>query len=223
VARFGGMKTLTTIIEDGLILVFCHQDIEISKKVVRACVEGGSRVFEFTNRNDLAYQVFAELIKYCEKELPELILGAGSIVDDETASIYISGGANFIVGPVINPEIAKICNRRRIPYIPGCGSVSEISLAQEYGCKICKIFPVSEVGGPEFVRSVLGPMPWTLMMPTTGVEPNAKSISEWFKAGACCIGMGPHIITGESIEKGDFAAISKNVADLLSLIKEQRP
>ena len=146
-----------------MVPVYYNKDVEIAKQVVKACYEGGVRAFEFTNRGDFAHEVFAELIKFATKECPELVLGVGSIVDAGTASLYLQLGANFVVGPLFNPEIAKVCNRRLVPYTPGCGSVSEIGFAQEVGCDLCKIFPAGNVGGPSFVKNIKAPMPWSMI------------------------------------------------------------
>jgi len=221
-ARFRRLEVLNRMMEGGLVPVFYHQELEVAKKIAKAVADGGSRLLEFTNRGDFAYTLFAELVKWCAAEIPRLILGAGSVLDPGTAALYINNGANFIVGPVLNPEVAKICNRRKIPYLPGCGSVSEISQAEEYGVEICKVFPGAEVGGAGFVKNVLAPMPWSLVMPTGGVERTKASIEKWFKAGVACVGMGSNLIAKELVTAGDFEAISKNTAEVLQWIKEVR-
>jgi 2-dehydro-3-deoxyphosphogluconate aldolase/(4S)-4-hydroxy-2-oxoglutarate aldolase len=221
-ARFRRLEVLQTMIKSGLVPVFYNQDLELAKKIAKAVADGGGRVLEFTNRGDFAYQVFSELIKWCAKETPELILGAGSVIDQGTASLYMNSGANFIVAPFFNKEVAKDCNRRKIVYIPGCGSAAEISQAEEFGAEICKIFPGAEVGGPEFVKNLLAPMPWSYIMPTGGVERTKESITKWFKAGVACVGMGSTLITKDLIEKDDFETISKNISDVLNWIREIR-
>jgi 2-dehydro-3-deoxyphosphogluconate aldolase/(4S)-4-hydroxy-2-oxoglutarate aldolase len=221
-ARFRRLEVLQTMIKSGLVPVFYNQDLELAKKIAKAVADGGGRVLEFTNRGDFAYQVFSELIKWCAKETPELILGAGSVIDQGTASLYMNSGANFIVAPFFNKEVAKDCNRRKIAYIPGCGSAAEISQAEEFGAEICKIFPGAEVGGPEFVKNLLAPMPWSYIMPTGGVERTKESITKWFKAGVACVGMGSTLITKDLIEKDDFETISKNISDVLNWIREIR-
>ena len=158
-ARFSKMQVLSAMIDTGMVPVYYSKDVETAKKVVKACYDGGVRAFEFTNRGDFAHEVFAELVKFAENDCPKMILGAGSIVDAGTASLYIQLGASFIVGPLFNPDIAKVCNRRLIPYTPGCGSLSEIGFAQEMGCDLCKIFPAGSVGGPAFVKNIKAPMP----------------------------------------------------------------
>jgi len=221
-ARFRRLEVLNRMIESGLVPVFYHQDLEVAKKIAKAVGDGGSWVLEFTNRGDYAYTLFSELAKWCGGEIPKLILGAGSVLDPGTAALYINNGANFIVGPVLNPEVAKICNRKKIPYLPGCGSVSEISQAEEFGVEICKVFPGAEVGGPGFVKNVLAPMPWSLVMPTGGVERTKASIEKWFRAGVACVGMGSNLIAKELVAAGDFETISNNTAEVLQWIKEAR-
>lgn len=221
-ARFNKMQVLNAIVSTGMVPVYYNKDVEIAKQVVKACYEGGVRAFEFTNRGDFAHEVFAELIKFATKECPELVLGVGSIVDAGTASLYLQLGANFVVGPLFNPEIAKVCNRRLVPYTPGCGSVSEIGFAQEVGCDLCKIFPAGNVGGPSFVKNIKAPMPWSMIMATGAVEPTEENLSAWFKAGVTCVGMGSKLFPKEMIAAGNWEAISTLCRDALATIKKYR-
>ena len=221
-ARYNKMQVLDAIVSTGMVPVYYNKDVEIAKQVVKACYEGGVRAFEFTNRGDFAHEVFAELIKFATKECPELVLGVGSIVDAGTASLYLQLGANFVVGPLFNPEIAKVCNRRLVPYTPGCGSVSEIGFAQEVGCDLCKIFPAGNVGGPSFVKNIKAPMPWSMIMATGAVEPTEENLSAWFKAGVTCVGMGSKLFPKEMIAAGNWEAISTLCRDALATIKKYR-
>ena len=221
-ARFNKMQVLDAIVSTGMVPVYYNKDVEIAKQVVKACYEGGVRAFEFTNRGDFAHEVFAELIKFATKECPELVLGVGSIVDAGTASLYLQLGANFVVGPLFNPEIAKVCDRRLVPYTPGCGSVSEIGFAQEVGCDLCKIFPAGNVGGPSFVKNIKAPMPWSMIMATGAVEPTEENLSAWFKAGVTCVGMGSKLFPKEMIAAGNWEAISTLCRDALATIKKYR-
>jgi 2-dehydro-3-deoxyphosphogluconate aldolase/(4S)-4-hydroxy-2-oxoglutarate aldolase len=208
--------------ENGMVPVFFHKDLEVCKKVLKACYDAGVIVFEFTNRGDRAHLVFQELIIWAEKETPDMILGVGSIVDAGTTSMYIQLGANFIVSPVLNADMAKVCNRRKISWSPGCGSLSEISQAEELGAEVVKIFPGSQVGGPSFVKAVLGPCPWSSIMPTGGVSPDLKNLTEWFKAGVHCVGMGSQLMIKDSEGNFDYAAIEKKTKEALSIIADLR-
>ena len=221
-ARFLKHEVIGTMLKIGLVPVFYQKDLEKAKKIVEACAKGGARIIEFTNRGDFAYQIFSELNKWIGENFPQIILGVGSVIDASTAALYINNGANFVVGPIFNPEVARICNRRKIPYSPGCGSASEISAAEEMGVDIVKVFPGGEVGGPAFIKNMLGPCPWVKIMPTGGVDATRESIHSWIKAGAACLGMGSKLITKELVAKGDFAAITQKVEDCLWWIKEAR-
>lgn len=221
-AQFTRIDVALKMKETGLVPVFYHNDLEVVKKVVHACYEGGVRIFEFTNRGDFAHEVFGQLIKYLAKELPEMIAGAGSVVDAGTASLYIQLGANFIVSPVLKEDMAITCNRRKILWSPGCGSLTEISKAEELGAEIVKIFPGAQVGGPEFVAAVKGPFPWTSIMPTGGVEPTKESLNAWFKAGVTCVGMGSQLITKDIVAKGDYQKLTETVKNVMEIIREAR-
>ena len=219
--RFSKVQVIAAMKETGMVPVFYHNDLEVSKNILKACYEGGVRVFEFTNRADFAHEVFGELAKYAAKACPEMILGIGSIVDAPTAALYIQLGANFIVGPLFNPEIAKISNRRLIPYAPGCGSVSEVGLAQEMGCDICKVFP-GDVLGTAFVKGLRAPMPWSNLMVTGGVKPEEANLKGWFDAGVTCVGMGSNLFPAELMKAQDWAGITKLCADALAIIQKVR-
>ncbi len=221
-ARFSRIEVVTKMKETGIVPVFYHGDIAVCIKVVEACYRGGIRVFEFTNRGDFAHEVFSELNKYVNAELPEMIMGTGSVLDAPSAVMYIQLGANFIVSPVLNAEMARVCNRRKISWTPGCGSVTEISNAEELGAEVVKIFPGSQVGGPGFVKAVLGPLPWTSIMPTGGVKPTEENLRAWFEAGVHCVGMGSQLITKEIIESGDYALLEDRVSQTLEIVSRIR-
>lgn len=220
-AKYDKIQVLTAIRETGIVPVFYNGDIEISKNVLKACYEGGIRAFEFANRGDFAQEVFKELVKYANAELPGMIMGIGSVVDPGTAALYLQLGANFVVGPLFNPAIAPICNRRNIPYAPGCGSVSEVGAAQEAGCDLCKVFP-GDVLGPAFVKGLRAPMPWSKLMVTGGVKPTRENLEGWFKAGVYCVGMGSNLFPKDAIAAGDWSKISALCADALAIVKEVR-
>jgi 2-dehydro-3-deoxyphosphogluconate aldolase/(4S)-4-hydroxy-2-oxoglutarate aldolase len=220
-ARFSRLQVLNQMVETGLVPVFYHADVEVATRIVEALLEGGIRCVEFTNRGDQAHIVFGELVGRF-KDDPRAILGAGSVLDPGTASLYIQLGANFIVGPALNSEVARVCNRRKVAYSPGCGSVSEISAAEELGVEIVKIFPGSQVGGPGFVKAVRGPMPWTYLMPTGGVEPTEENMRAWFEAGVAAVGMGSKLVRKDLVAAGDFETIKQKAAQTLSWIQNIR-
>jgi 2-dehydro-3-deoxyphosphogluconate aldolase / (4S)-4-hydroxy-2-oxoglutarate aldolase len=211
-----------TMLGQGLVPVFYHPDPEVARGVAGACADGGGRLLEFTNRGVQAIDVFADLYRFCAKRHPEMLIGAGSVVDAPTAGQFINAGARFVVGPMLNAEVARVCNRRKIAYVPGCGSASEISAAEELGCEIVKMFPGAQVGGPAFVKAMLGPCPWTRIMPTGGVSPTEESLRAWFSAGAACVGIGSELLAKHLVEASDYPAIAERVRSTLALIREIR-
>lgn len=220
-AKYTKLEVIQTMKATGMVPVFYNGDAEISKQVLKACYEGGVRAFEFTNRGDFAQEVFGELVKYANRELPGMIVGVGSVVDPATAALYIQLGANFVVGPLFNPAIAPICNRRLIPYCPGCGSVSEVGAAQEAGCDLCKVFP-GDVLGPKFVKGLRAPMPWSQIMVTGGVKPEKENLAGWFGAGVTCVGMGSNLFPKEVIAAGEWSKITELCRGALDIIAEVR-
>lgn len=220
-AKFDKIQVLSKIKDTGMVPVFYHSDVEVAKQVIRACYEGGVRAFEFTNRGDFAHEVFAECVKYAAEECPELAMGVGSIVDAPTASLYIQMGACFVVGPLLNADIAKVCNRRLIPYCPGCGTVTEIGYAQELGCEITKVFP-GDVYGPAFVKGVMAPCPWSKIMVTGGVTPDQDNLTAWIKAGAFCVGMGSNLFPKDVVAANNWQFITDKCKESLFYILAAR-
>lgn len=220
-ARFDKMAVLAKIKEAPMVPVFYHKDAEVAKKVIKACYEGGVRAFEFTNRGDFAQEVFAECVKFAAKECPELALGIGSVVDAPTAAMYIQLGACFVVGPLFNAEVAPVCNRRLVPYCPGCGSVSEIGKAQELGCDLTKLFP-GDVYGPNMVKGLMAPMPWSKIMVTGGVAPEKENLQAWFKAGVFCVGMGSKLFPKGKVAAEDWQYVTDKCREALGYISEAR-
>jgi len=219
--KFLKHEVVGKILDIGLLPVFYNDDAKVAKRIVQACADGGAMVIEFTNRGDFAYEVFSELSKWSQKESPDVILGAGTIIEPATAGIYINSGANFIVGPVFNPDVAKICNRRKVPYIPGCMTPSEISNAEETGVDIVKVFPGKTVG-PSFIKAVLGPCPWSKLMPSGGVEITQENISGWIKSGASALNIGSNLIKKDLVKTNDYNGIKKLVEQCIIWINEAR-
>tara|TARA_R110002012_G_scaffold321944_1_gene552637 strand:+ start:93457 stop:94125 length:669 start_codon:yes stop_codon:yes gene_type:complete len=220
-AQFSRIEVASVMKETGMIPLFFSSDLELSKNVLKACYDGGARLMEFTARGDFAHEVFGELTKYAIKELPGMIMGVGSVTDAAAASLYMSLGANFIVTPVLREDIALVCNRRKVLWSPGCGSLTEIARAEELGCEIVKLFP-GDIYGPEFVKGVKGPQPWTSIMPTGGVSPTKENLSGWFSAGVTCVGMGSQLISKEILAAKDYEKLKSEVKAALALIKSLR-
>ncbi|HVO70243.1 MAG TPA: bifunctional 4-hydroxy-2-oxoglutarate aldolase/2-dehydro-3-deoxy-phosphogluconate aldolase [Aggregatilineaceae bacterium] len=221
-ARFDRLTVLNTILADGMVPLFYSSNLDISKQVAAALSEGGSHVLEFTNRGDFAIEVFTALIKDCAMSQPDLIIGVGSVDDAPTAALYMTHGANFVVGPTFTEEIARLCNRHKVAYMPGCGSVGEIATAEEWGAEIVKVFPGESVGGPGFVKALLGPRPWTRLMPTGGVTSEEDNLRAWFNAGVACVGMGSNLVRSEWVKGGNFQAIRETTQSALDLIRKIR-
>ncbi|MDF1549001.1 MAG: bifunctional 4-hydroxy-2-oxoglutarate aldolase/2-dehydro-3-deoxy-phosphogluconate aldolase [Bacteroidales bacterium] len=218
-AQYSRIEVATVMKQTGLVPLFYHPDVELGKKVLKACYDGGARLLEFTSRGDFAFEIFGELNKYAIKELPGMILGVGSVTDAAAASLYMQMGANFIVTPVLREDIAMVCNRRKVLWSPGCGSLTEIARAEELGCEIVKLFPGGTYG-PEFVKAIKGPSPWTSIMPTGGVSPTEENLKAWFSAGVTCVGMGSNLISKEVLVNQDFDLLKSNIQKALDIIQK---
>ncbi|AIY13900.1 bifunctional 4-hydroxy-2-oxoglutarate aldolase/2-dehydro-3-deoxy-phosphogluconate aldolase [Cellulophaga baltica] len=220
-AQYTRIEVANVMKENGMVPLFYHPDVELGKKVLKAVYNGGARLMEFTARGDFAFEVFSELNKYAIKELPGMILGVGSITDAAAASMFMQMGANFIVTPSLRVDIAKVCNRRKVLWSPGCGSLTEINAAEELGCEVVKLFP-GDLYGPGFVKGIKGPQPWTSIMPTGGVSTDEANLKGWFDAGVTCVGMGSKLISKEVLANKDYAGLEKTVRETLALIKRLR-
>ena len=218
-AKFTRLEVAAKMAETGMVPLFYHHDIEVAKSVLKACYDGGARLMEFTNRGDFAIEIFNQLIKYSIAELPGMILGVGSVTDAAAASLYMLSGANFIVTPVFREDIAVVCNRRKVLWSPGCGSLTEIAQAEEMGCEVVKLFPGSTYG-PGFVKAIKGPQPWTSIMPTGGVSTDKDNLKGWFDAGVTCVGMGSQLISKDILANKDYSTLSANVKAALDLIQQ---
>ncbi|MEL6133472.1 MAG: bifunctional 4-hydroxy-2-oxoglutarate aldolase/2-dehydro-3-deoxy-phosphogluconate aldolase [Bacteroidota bacterium] len=220
-ARFTRIQVALKMSEQGMVPLFYHRDLAVCQKVLTACYNGGARLLEFTNRGDYAHEVFGELNKFCAQELPEMIMGVGSVTDAGTASLYLQMGANFVVTPVLRADIAIACNRKKVLWSPGCGSLTEIAQAEEMGCEVVKLFPGSTYG-PTFVKAVLAPQPWTCIMPTGGVSPDFENLKGWFEAGAYCVGMGSKLMAKKEDGSYDFDMIEALTRQSLGYIGQIR-
>lgn len=217
-AKYSRLEVASVMQKTGLVPLFYNSDIELSKKVIKAVYDGGARLLEFTARGDFAHEVFGELNKYVLNELPDMIMGVGSVTDAASASRFMALGANFIVTPVLREDIAIVCNRRKVLWSPGCGSLTEICRAEELGCEIVKLFP-GGIYGPGFVKAIKGPQPWTSIMPTGGVSPTQENLEAWFNAGVTCVGMGSKLIAKNSEGHYDLTKIESDTRNALKIIQ----
>ena len=220
-AKYTRIEVATVMKETGMIPLFYHGDVELGKEVLKTCYDGGARLMEFTSRGDFAFEIFGALNKYALAELPGMILGVGSVTDAAAASLYMQLGANFIVTPVLREDIALVCNRRKVLWSPGCGSLTEIAKAEELGCEIVKLFP-GDIYGPQFIKGIKGPCPWTSIMPTGGVSTSEDNLKSWFDAGATCVGIGSQLISNEILNAKDFDGLREKVKQTLDIIKAIR-
>ena len=217
-ARNTSIVVYSRIEETPIVPLFFNADLTVAQHVLKACYDGGIRVFEFTNRGAEAPTIFAKLIDYCEKECPDLVLGIGTIYDAKQANEFISMGADFMLQPFTTPEVGEVCAKHDIPWMPGTMTLTEIRNAEILGAKYVKIFP-GNVVGPGFVKAIKGPMPKTKIMVTGGVEPNKESLSSWFGAGAAAVGMGSQLFPADLIVKKDYQAISNTISDLIKIYR----
>ncbi|HLT54274.1 MAG TPA: bifunctional 4-hydroxy-2-oxoglutarate aldolase/2-dehydro-3-deoxy-phosphogluconate aldolase [Flavobacteriaceae bacterium] len=220
-AQYNRIDVVLEMERTGIVPVFYDADINTCKQVLKACYDGGIRVFEFTNRGDFAHEIFAELNKFALSTMPGLILGIGSIVEPATAGLYMQLGANFIISPLVNEDVAKTCNRRKVAWIPGCATLSEISQAEELGAEVVKLFPAAQVGGPDYVKAVKAPCPWTRIMPTGGVSTDAENLKAWFGAGVHCVGIGSNLFV-KTNGQYDYPAITAKVQEALKTVSQIR-
>lgn len=217
-ARNASSIVYSRIEETPIVPLFFNADLTVAQHVLKACYDGGIRVFEFTNRGAEAPAIFAKLIDFCEKECPDLVLGIGTIFDAKQANEFISMGADFMLQPFTTPEVGEVCAKHDIPWMPGTMTLTEIRNAEILGAKYVKIFP-GNVVGPGFVKAIKGPMPKTKIMVTGGVEPNKESLSSWFGAGAAAVGMGSQLFPADLIAKKDYQAISNTISDLIKIYR----
>lgn len=213
------LRCYDAIHEIGLVPLYYEPDPEMAGRLAVACVNGGARVVELTDRGPGAIEAFRAVADQLRRS--HVWLGAGSIMDAPTAARYIASGARFIVSPSLDEATARLCNRRKVPYLPGCMTPSEISRAEELGVEIVKVFP-GVVGGPEFVRAVRGPMPWTSILPTGGVAVTEENIGEWIRAGACAVGIGNALFPDADRRTGGCDRISARVAEALTFVGAAR-
>ncbi|WP_428330905.1 bifunctional 4-hydroxy-2-oxoglutarate aldolase/2-dehydro-3-deoxy-phosphogluconate aldolase [Mucilaginibacter sp.] len=209
---------LDSIITQGMLPLFFYEDAEVSLQIALTLYKAGIRVIEYTNRGKQALDNFKVLIKARKKEMPDMYIGIGTIKNVSEAEAFIDAGADFIVAPIINPEVAKATHKHKLLWIPGCMTPTEIYAAQKNGAVLVKIFPANIVG-PAFVSSVKELFPGLLFMPTGGVELNGKNISSWFHAGVCAVGIGSKLISRDVLDKKLYEQLYTDTVRALELVK----
>lgn len=219
--RFDRLTVLGSMLDIGAVPIFTPISLEGGRRVIAGAAQAGMRVVELTNRQEGMVRTFADLAGWCKEEHPEVILGAGTVVDAPTAAMFIDAGANFIVGPTLSEEVARLCNRRRVTYVPGCGSATEISAAEELGAEIVKLFPAAAFDGPAFIRGILGPSPWTKLMPTNIVA-SKDVVRSWFVAGAAGVGVGGSLITPDAQTGPDPGAFGSRCREFMTWVRDAR-
>lgn len=208
-------KVITRICDAGIVAVVRAENAETAMRITDACIEGGVAAIELTFTVPGAHRVIEELAKRYTPE--EIILGAGTVLDPETARTAILSGAQYIVSPYFNADTVKLCNRYRLPCMPGAMTIKEVVEAMEAGADIIKVFP-GEAFGPKIIKAIKGPIPHAKMMPTGGVDVN--NVGEWIKAGAVAVGAGSSLTAGA--KTGDYAQITKTGREFIAKIKEAR-
>ncbi len=219
-AKYSKLDTLIKIRENKVIPLFYNDNPEIGIEIAKALYKGGLRIMEFTNRGDFAHHVFSRINQYIQKNLPDMVLGVGTVVDTATAALYIQEGAHFVVSPLLNMDMAKVCNRRKIPWVPGCATISEISQAEEAGADLVKLYPAKLVGGPAYLKAIKGPCPRTEIMASGGVSPEKENLKAWFTAGAFCVGIGSKLISKEIVENKDFERLEQNTVAIKKILNQ---
>jgi 2-dehydro-3-deoxyphosphogluconate aldolase / (4S)-4-hydroxy-2-oxoglutarate aldolase len=207
-------STVSKIISGGVIPVFFHPDEAVCLHVMDACYRAGVRAFEFTNRGEGAAKTFAVMQRHAEANYKDLLLGIGTIFSFEEGASFADSGAHFIVSPVLVPQMRELQTRFGIPWVPGCGTVTEVWQASQLGAGLMKIFP-GQVLGPSFISAVLAVMPTLRLMPTGGVESSEENISSWKKSGAACVGIGSSLFSKELLATKDWNKLESSMKKLL--------
>ena len=209
------LKVLGKIVDSGLVAVVRAESSDQAARIVDACAQGGVAAVEITFTVPGAASVIADLSRHFTDD--QILVGAGTVLDPETARGAILSGAQFVVSPSLNPETARLCNRYHVPYMPGAGSVKEVVEAMECGADIVKVFP-GETLGPAFVKAVRGPLPYASLMPTGGVA--LENVAEWIKAGCVAVGVGGNLTAGA--KKNDFPSITELPRQFIARIRQAR-
>jgi len=216
--KFTKAQLYAKINEVPIMPLFNHPDLAVSKAVVKACYDGGIKVFEYTNRGEGAALIFAELVKYVRQELPEMAIGIGTVFNAEEAEYFVDLDTDFIVQPIMNPAVGDVCHKHKIAWMPGVMTVTELYNAQQAGADIIKIFPAN-VLGTAFIKALIAPMPHAKVMVTGGVEPNEENIKGWFSAGVTAVGMGSQLFPKDVLANKNYQQIENVVKKCVALVK----
>lgn len=216
-------QILELVPRQGVLPLFFHKDAEVSVEVMRALYEGGIRAIEYTNRGEAAFVNFKQMKEVRDKEMPEMMLGIGTIKNGEQARNFIEAGADYIISPGFVKDAADEANKAGLLYVPGCMTPTEIIVAEQYGCQFIKLFP-GNLLGPDFMSAIKELFPNLMFMPTGGVDLDKENISGWFKAGVRAVGMGSKLISKSLLEQKDYskiASMTKEVVEIISSIKNK--
>jgi 2-dehydro-3-deoxyphosphogluconate aldolase/(4S)-4-hydroxy-2-oxoglutarate aldolase len=215
-------KTVKKIGEQGLLPMFSQEKQSVAEQILEAAYAGGARALEFTNRTGRALEVFKYLRKRTRRDMPDLLLGAGTILDEEQAERFLEAGADFIVSPIVDKTVAKTCAKAKRMWCPGAASPTEMVQAQRMGAGLVKVFPARQLGGPDFIRAVLAPCPSLRLMATGGIAVDEKELRAWFGSGVSCVGVGSDLFPSMQIRDGLFGPITEKIRQTLEIIQEIR-
>jgi len=217
-ARYTSEAVVKKITDTKFLPLFNYADVEVCKQVIKASYNAGLRAFELTNRDTFALEVFRELSPWVEKECPEMCFGAGTILDGDTADAFMDAGADFIVAPVFDKDTGKACKKRNVAWIPGCFSPTELYKAARSGASLIKLFPAGTVG-PEYIKQLMGPLPFLRIVVTGGVQFDEASVKGWLKSGVVALGMGSSVFSKEKISSKNYSALEADIKKIHSYTK----
>ena len=220
--QYSKEKVYEVLTAQGVLPMFCHEDIYVCKSLLQAVYDAGARVVEFTNRKPNSLEVFNTLKKYADKKMPGLLLGAGTVMNVKEAKAFAKLDAGFIISPVIDKGVAKFCKEEKIFWCPGAATLTEIVHAQDLGAGLVKLVPAVQLGGPEFVKAVMAPCPWIKIMPTGGVNMEAENLLAWFQSGVKCVGIGSQLFSKDIIENGKYDLVTMQLSQMLQTVKAIR-
>jgi 2-dehydro-3-deoxyphosphogluconate aldolase/(4S)-4-hydroxy-2-oxoglutarate aldolase len=217
-ANFSRLEVLNNFYKAGIVPVFYNNNDDEVLKIVDCLYEADLRVIEFTNRGSFAHRIFEKIAEHRKRNYPDLALGIGSVIDAPTAALYLQLDADFVVSPLLDESVIKICNQRKVAVLPGCTTLSEIQRAEALGVEIVKLFPAVTSGGAGFIKNVSGPCPWTTIMPTGGITLAKEDLESWFKAGAVCVGVGSNLFVKDKTGNFNYEETKTRIRQALDII-----